>query len=382
MPDGSPLDSYLKQYGLLGEGHHYQYNLSQSERRSTGPRKRNFIPFMLSLVPPTEYPSGEMKTRKIPAPQQIKTRLTSVGDNGNIVALRDREEGSNPSGLTGITEGTTPEEASEPGGGFSRQDGSSAQGSNPETEGVIEGTGIDPIVETEYSVSNLESESEEGVGFTEYLSSLEERYKTLEEQSELAENKIEEENTEQVKGREFVDEDDTKKWAEAIREARSIGETEEFIRRQALLMKNLPPLLMYINPNDMSISYDQMVSETKTRDGHVVEHWGMEQPSLSGSGEIGAFYVDKEDEGGGLTEVHRRESAAFQNFMNMFMVYRNNGYIYNPSHRISRVGSVRIFYDNKMYVGSFDDFSINESEEKPFSIEYDFSFTVRYEKEF
>ena len=41
------------------------------------------------------------------------------------------------------------------------------------------------------------------------------------------------------------------------------------------------------------------------------------------------------------------------------------------------MGSIYIYYDNILYIGSFDSFNLTETELAPFTLEYNFSFTVR-----
>ena len=94
----------------------------------------------------------------------------------------------------------------------------------------------------------------------------------------------------------------------------------------------------------------------------------------------------------GLSRMTRNYSASYQNLLSLYLIYRNNGGIWTKDYtsqgvvqgdiftyrtNLAVVGSVYIYYDNIMYVGSFDNFSISESDDSPFSLEYNFSFTVR-----
>jgi hypothetical protein len=124
---------------------------------------------------------------------------------------------------------------------------------------------------------------------------------------------------------------------------------------------------------------------------------------------MGAFYVKDV----GLNRFNRRLSNSFRELNSLFLIYRNNGAVYqrttmrpsdksntqtrliqvskipkitdrvntvveNPKNRIILMGSVYIYYDQTIYEGSFDEFSIEEISEKPFSLDYSFKFTVRY----
>ena len=88
----------------------------------------------------------------------------------------------------------------------------------------------------------------------------------------------------------------------------------------------------------------------------------------------------------GLTRMARNLSLSYQNFLSLYFLYRNNAGIWLPdptspqtsqSTNLSLVGSVYIFYDGILYIGSFDSFTITETDMAPFTVEYNFSFTVR-----
>jgi hypothetical protein len=80
----------------------------------------------------------------------------------------------------------------------------------------------------------------------------------------------------------------------------------------------------------------------------------------------------------------RNVSFSWQNFQSLYLLYRNNGgmYLSDMSQQdrdvlLTTVGSVYLFYDNILYIGCFDSFTITEDAERPFSVEYSFEFTVR-----
>lgn len=140
-------------------------------------------------------------------------------------------------------------------------------------------------------------------------------------------------------------------------------------------IKNAPPLIFYINPNDLSRTFQRRYTEQFGGNGHIIEHWGEEQDKLTASGKIGATYTTKT----GLARYFRRNSASYQQLMQLYLLYRNNGYIYEVAdlRRISLVGRVQITYDTETWIGHFDSFSMNENAESPFTMEYSFEFTAR-----
>ena len=118
----------------------------------------------------------------------------------------------------------------------------------------------------------------------------------------------------------------------------------------------------------------------------MVEHWGENQDKLEASGKIAAFQaIDTTTDatGPGLTRTARQYSLSYQNFLSLYQIYRNNAGIYIPDPvdltktNLSVLGSVYIYFDYTMYVGSFDNFTISENDQEPYTLEYSFTFSVR-----
>ena len=146
-------------------------------------------------------------------------------------------------------------------------------------------------------------------------------------------------------------------------------------------LKEPPPdLIMFINPSNLDLAYAQLVSETRTLGGFVQEFCGEQLTTLSGSGQTAMFYNEK-----GLSN-DMRQTESYQNFIRLVNIYKNNGKDYsndkntnalksNPD-RIISFGTVIMTYINKEYEGFFENFSMKEDAEKPFNLNYDFSFKV------
>jgi hypothetical protein len=79
----------------------------------------------------------------------------------------------------------------------------------------------------------------------------------------------------------------------------------------------------------------------------------------------------------------RNFSKGYQNFLSLYLLYRNNAGLYLPDLGVEKrlnlsvVGTVYIYYDNILYLGSFDSFNVTEDDTKPFTLDYTFEFTVR-----
>lgn len=140
-------------------------------------------------------------------------------------------------------------------------------------------------------------------------------------------------------------------------------------------IEQTPPLVLYINPSDLTRTFQRRIQEQMAGNGHIIEHWGEDQDKLSANGKIGAAYTTKT----GLTRYFRRNAASYQQLMHLYIMYRNNGYIFEvmDPRRISLVGRVQITYDTEVWIGHFDTFTMSENADNPFMMDYSFEFTVR-----
>jgi len=166
------------------------------------------------------------------------------------------------------------------------------------------------------------------------------------------------------------------------------------IKYQVERMLQTPPLTLFINPTDMSISYTAVQQYTqRTRYGYVFERWGEQQPVISISGSTGAWcagidpsaamgfpsHDGQNDTPTGVQFASKRNSAAFQQFMTLYHFYRNNGYVYDtvdPSEAHLFIGAVAIDYDQMTYVGNINSFEYSYDSESQHRINWSMEFTV------
>ena len=137
----------------------------------------------------------------------------------------------------------------------------------------------------------------------------------------------------------------------------------------------LPDLTMKINPENLNTQFSQLLNRKRTWGGFIEEHWGEQLDSLSASGISSQFYSEL-----GLTNESRRDTDSFKEFEKFINVYRNNGTLYDQKTGAILVqGYVVMNYDNAIYKGYFESFSLNEIAEKQYQLQYDFSFKVTKE---
>jgi hypothetical protein len=144
-----------------------------------------------------------------------------------------------------------------------------------------------------------------------------------------------------------------------------------------------PPLTLLMNPESLDIKFASKVTEQRVRwidkreSGYILHTHHDELDMMSASGKTALFYTDR-----GLTSFDRQDSLAWENIQKFIAIYRNNGINFNstPGFRgsgvIDSVGRVMITYDGFIYRGSFESLTINETEEKPFNLDFSFDYKI------
>lgn len=147
------------------------------------------------------------------------------------------------------------------------------------------------------------------------------------------------------------------------------------IYEQLKAIVNAPPLVLLINPTSMRIAYTKIQQHTdRSRYGYLFHAYGEEQTKVSITAKCGAFYSG----GRGVSYASKHDSVAWQNMMNLFMFYKNNGYIYDTvgkSNAHHFVGALSIRYDQWVYYGHMESFTWTYDETHPnggieFSLEF------------
>jgi hypothetical protein len=147
--------------------------------------------------------------------------------------------------------------------------------------------------------------------------------------------------------------------------------TSPFDRMRVLLPH---ALVLHVNPNSFAETFTQKKETIQTRGGFVEQHWGSELSEISADASTGAFmniYT-------GLTSVLRQKTIAWDRYRDLFDLYYNNGSVRDPYGAIVLQGHIMLMYDRGTYIGTFRDFSADETEEAPFSFSLSWTFKVEY----
>jgi Transglycosylase SLT domain len=165
-----------------------------------------------------------------------------------------------------------------------------------------------------------------------------------------------------------------------------VQQQTNYLNTQISLIQQTPALMMLVNPSDFNRSYEHSVDPVKTRPGYVINMW-LEKPLvITSKGVTAGQYAFQSDGSGGLVHQNRIQSISYQNLMSLVGIFKNNGNTFtDDTFGDSNSGiplislSVYIYYDNHIYIGSFDEFEITDDGNKPFNLSYSWKFTVRYD---
>jgi len=129
-------------------------------------------------------------------------------------------------------------------------------------------------------------------------------------------------------------------------------------------------LVLHTNPQSLSFKYTRKVERIQTKGGYVEQHWGDDTQSLSLNGATGGFMrlysglsnVTSPE----MTDGTRRETLAYDRYLDFLALFHNNGSIYDAFGNIVAQGIIKVIFDGGVYLGWFTNFSVSESMDKPF----------------
>ncbi len=141
-------------------------------------------------------------------------------------------------------------------------------------------------------------------------------------------------------------------------------------------------LVMHYNPTSMSISYTKHIERIQTDGGYVEQHWNDSPTEISLEATTGAFmrmYTGLSTTTNPAYGGTRRETIAYDKYLDMLALFHHNGSVYDSSSRIVLQGIIKMTFDQGVYLGWFSNFSVSESAEKPNSLSFTFTLSVHKE---
>ena len=136
---------------------------------------------------------------------------------------------------------------------------------------------------------------------------------------------------------------------------------------------------MLINPESWNHSKNNSTQTIYTRNGWVLQPWGSNQDTITSTGRTAAFMVPSF----GMSNIGSEMSFGYLNFLSLLSAYKNNGYeyadwteIHNVTRVISKIHGIQLSYDNNIFMGHFNNFTLDEDETFPFLYNYNFEFII------
>lgn len=138
-------------------------------------------------------------------------------------------------------------------------------------------------------------------------------------------------------------------------------------------------LVLWVNPRSMKFSYGKQINRVQTRGGFVEFHWGDALEEISFEAATGGFmrlYTGLSNitgSGGGVQG--RRETIAYDKYLDLLSLFHSNGAIYDGLGNIVLQGYIKLIFDGGVHIGWFDgDFTVTEDANTP----YMFNLSTRF----
>lgn len=137
--------------------------------------------------------------------------------------------------------------------------------------------------------------------------------------------------------------------------------------------------MLLLNPTTLNYGNTNAVQATYTRQGYVTQLWGPNLMMLSSTGKAAAFMVATQ----GITNFFERRSIGYRNLMALVAAYKSNGYILvDPTNTsantrvIQYAQGIEMTYDGNTFLGHFNNFTLDDTADHPFCINYSFEFII------
>jgi len=154
--------------------------------------------------------------------------------------------------------------------------------------------------------------------------------------------------------------------------------------RQTSLLPDEYKMVLHVNPKSMRMNHQKVVARQQTMGGWVEQHFGDGTETIDFEFATGAFmrlYSGLTSvTGGGLqTEMTRRDTIAYDKFLDLLALFHSNGMIYDSNQNILVDGIIKVMFDSHSWFGWFNDFSWSEEAESPYQFTVTTTFTISFE---
>ena len=157
-------------------------------------------------------------------------------------------------------------------------------------------------------------------------------------------------------------------------------------------------MVLHVNPTSMQFTYQETIPRVNTMAGWVEFHWGAQPTAISFNSSTGGFVrlysglsnITGPVPSGGLVNPSsmrpadgsgtRRDTIAYDKYLDLLGMFKGNGAIYDVYGNIALQGQILMIYDGGSFWGYMEQFSVEESVEKPYSFELSVNFLIDREK--
>jgi len=142
-------------------------------------------------------------------------------------------------------------------------------------------------------------------------------------------------------------------------------------------------LLLHVPPQSVEFSYAKQIERIQTRGGFVEQHWGEGARTINFNMVTGGFmraYSGLSNITGGPgsfdTGGTRRETIAYDKYLDLLALFHNNGSIYDVAGKIVFQGIIKVTFDGGVHLGWFSAFTVSEDAAEPFQFQLTANFTI------
>ena len=141
-------------------------------------------------------------------------------------------------------------------------------------------------------------------------------------------------------------------------------------------------LVLHVNPSNMTIQYNRQVERIQTMGGWVEQHWGDSTQEINLNMATGGFmrlYSGMSNITNPAYGGTRRETLAYERYLDMLALFHNNGSIYDSRGTVVLQGIIKMTFDGGTFLGWFASLGVTEEAEQPHQFKMDCTFTVHDE---
>ena len=145
-------------------------------------------------------------------------------------------------------------------------------------------------------------------------------------------------------------------------------------------------MVLHVPPQSVALNHAKQIERIQTRGGFVEQHWGEGTRTMDFNMVTGGFmrvYSGLSNITGGPGSQNvggtRRETIAYDKYMDMLALFHNNASIFDSSGKIVFQGIIKVTFDGGVYLGWWSTFNVTEDATKPYQFTLTANFIVSHE---